>query len=443
VWRISWQLPANLHPAHPEGLTNVTLCKYFTLFMALLCTPLFIIISALALLSFYSVGIDVSVVIIEMSRLADTPLLVALPLFIFAGMLLSESGTPRRMLNLSRLLLGWMPGGLAVVALVVCAVFTAFTGASGVTIFALGGLLFPALVKDHYSEKFSLGLITSSGSLGLLFPPSLPLILYGVIAEERIDQLFLAGIVPGLLMLALLVGFSMRKGPKVDRSSGGPSRAEIIAGLREAAWEIPLPVIVLGGIYGGIFVAGEAAAVTALYVLLVEVFIYRDIAFSRLPAIMAQSMMFFGGILVILAASMASTNFLVDREVPMRLFEIIQHYISSKYTFLLLLNIFLLIVGSMLDIFSALVLVVPLIVPIAEGYGVNLIHLGIIFLTNLQIGYCTPPVGLNLFLASYRFEKPVVELYAATLPFLALQMVSLALITYLPFLSLFLVRLWE
>ncbi|TFG38048.1 MAG: TRAP transporter large permease subunit, partial [Desulfobacterales bacterium] len=218
--------------------------------MALLGTPLFIIISALALLSFYSVGIDVSVVIIEMSRLADTPLLVSLPLFIFAGMLLSESGTPRRLLNLSRLLLGWMPGGLAVVALVVCAVFTAFTGASGVTIFALGGLLFPALVKDHYSEKFSLGLITSSGSLGLLFPPSLPLILYGVIAEERIDQLFLASIVPGLLMLFLFVGFSMRKGPKVDRSSGGPSRAEIIAGLREAAWELPLPVIVLGGIYG-------------------------------------------------------------------------------------------------------------------------------------------------------------------------------------------------
>ncbi len=212
--------------------------------------------------------------------------------------------------------------------------------------------------------------------------------------------------------------------------------------LAEKKKRDPLPVIVLGGIYGGFFVAGEAAAVTALYVLVVEVFIYRDITLSRLPAVMVQSMMFFGGILVILAASMASTNFLVDREVPMRLFEFIRHYISSKYTFLLLLNVFLLIVGCMLDIFSALVLVVPLIVPIAEGYGVNLIHLGIIFLTNLQIGYCTPPVGLNLFLASYRFERPVVQLYSATLPFLMLQMASLVLITYLPFLSLFLVRLW-
>ena len=420
----------------------MTLLRSFTLLMALLGTPLFIIIAALALLSFYSVGIDISVVVIEMSRLADTPLLVSLPLFIFAGTLLSESGTPRRMLNLSRLLLGWMPGGLAVVALVVCAVFTAFTGASGVTIFALGGLLYPALIKDRYTENFSLGLITSSGSLGLLFPPSLPLILYGVIAEARIDQLFLAGIVPGLLMLVLLIGYSMKKSPRVRRRGNGPSRAEIAAGVKEAAWELPLPVIILGGIYGGIFVAGEAAAVTALYVLAVEVFIYRDIALSRLPAIMVRSMMFFGGILVILATSMASTNFLVDREVPMRLFEIIQHYISSKYTFLLLLNIFLLIVGCMLDIFSALVLVVPLIVPIAQGYGVDLIHLGIIFLTNLQIGYCTPPVGLNLFLASYCFEKPVVTLYRATLPFLVLQMAALVLITYFPLLSLFLVHLW-
>lgn len=414
--------------------------KLVTIAFALLGTPLFVVISALALLSFYGIGVDLSVVIIEMTRLGDTPMLVSLPLFIFAGTLLSESEAPKRMLDVCHVVLGWLPGGLAVISLGVCAVFTAFTGASGVTIFALGGLLLPSLLKDGYPEKFSLGLLTTSGSLGLLFPPSLPLILYGVISESRIDHLFLAGILPGFFMLVLLAGYSMKKGKGI-RYRGRVNGREIIKALWAGRWELPLPVIVLGGIYGGIFVAGEAAAVTALYVLLVEVLVYRDIPLAKLPQIMVKSMVLFGGILVVLAASMASTNFLVDQQVPTKLFEFIRGHISSKYTFLLLLNVFLLIVGAMLDIFSALVLVVPLIVPIAQGYGVDLIHLGIIFLTNLQIGYCTPPVGLNLFLASYRFERPVVQLYGATLPFLGLLLLTLVIITYFPDLSLFLVRL--
>lgn len=405
--------------------------KALTFLFALLGTPLFVIIAALALLSFYSVDIDLSVVIIEMSRLADTPMLVSLPLFIFAGTLLSESRAPERILRLSRVFLGWLPGGLAVVSLAVCALFTAFTGASGVTIFALGGLLLPALLKDGYTDRFSMGLITSSGSLGLLFPPSLPLILYGVIAEARIDHLFVAGILPGLLMLLLLTAYTIGKNPVVTARERF-SLEEAGKALRHAVWELPLPVIILGGIYGGFFVAGEAAAVTALYVLVVEVFIHREIGLNKLLEIMSRSMMLFGGILIILAASMASTNFLVDQEVPMRLFAIIREYIDSKYTFLLLLNLFLLVVGAMLDIFSALILVVPLILPIATGYGVDPVHLGIIFLANLQIGYCTPPVGLSLFMASYRFERPVIELYRATLPFLILLLLTLVVITYLP-----------
>ncbi|WP_136810628.1 TRAP transporter large permease [Desulfosediminicola flagellatus] len=418
----------------------MNILKLSTLVLALLGAPLFLVIAALALISFASVDIDLSVVIIEMSRLADTPMLVSLPLFIFAGTMLSESRAPERILMLSRIFLHWMPGGLAVVSLAVCAVFTAFTGASGVTIFALGGLLLPALIQDGYSERFSMGLITSSGSLGLLFPPSLPLILYGVISETRIDHLFLAGILPGLLMLILLMTYSIRKSPAQAKKTK-PTMHEALSAIREAAWEIPLPVIILGGIYGGFFVAGEAAAVTCLYVLIVEVLIYRDIKFSELPQIMSKSMMLFGGILVILAASMASTNFLIDQEIPARIFEFIRTYIDSKYTFLLLLNIFLLIVGAMLDIFSALVLIVPLILPIAIGYDVHPIHLGIIFLTNLQIGYCTPPVGLNLFLASYRFEKPIVELYRSTLPFLGLLIITLLIITYIPWLSTVLIGL--
>jgi tripartite ATP-independent transporter DctM subunit len=418
------------------------LLKIIILLLALLGSPIFIIIAAFALISFHAIGVDNSVIIIEMSRLADTPLLLSLPLFIFAGTMLSDSKAPRRMLNLSQVLLGWLPGGLAVISLLICALFTAFTGASGVTIFALGGLLFPSLIKDNYPEKFSLGLLTTTGSLGLLFPPSLPLIIYGVISETRIDQLFLAGILPGILMLVLLAGYSIKVGKNAHREDFNFSAARIGKALREAAWEIPLPFIILGGIYGGLFVAGEAAAVTALYVLIVEVFIYRDIKLGQLAPIMVKSMALFGGILVVLAASMASTNYLIDQQIPDKLFALISAHISSKYTFLLLLNLFLLLVGTMLDIFSALVLIVPLIVPIALLYGVDLVHLGIIFLTNLQIGYCTPPVGLNLFLASYRFDRPVTKLYVASLPFLGLLLITLMIITYFPPLSLFLVGLW-
>ena len=411
------------------------LSKLIILALAVLGAPLFLVMSALALTSFFSSGIDLSVVIIEMSRLADTPMLVSLPLFIFSGTLLSESHAPQRILRFTTAFFSWVPGGLAVVSLAVCAVFTAFTGASGVTIVALGGLLLPALINDGYSSKFSMGLITTSGSLGLLFPPSLPLILYGVIAEARIDHLFLAGILPGLFMLFFLMAYAVWTGAGIKRTRPRPSIADMKHSLRESIWEMPLPFIILGGIYGGFFVAGEAAAVTAVYVLVVEVFIYRDIPIAKLPSIMARSMMLFGGILVILAASMATTNYLVDQEVPTRLFEFIRHYISDKYTFLLLLNLFLLIVGCLLDIFSALVLIVPLILPIANGYGVDQIHLGIIFLTNLQIGYSTPPVGLDLFLASYRFDRPITELYRASLPFLGLLLFVLLIITYIPWLS--------
>ena len=410
--------------------------------LAILGAPLFAIIAAGALIGFASSEIDLMVVPMEIFRVSEIPVLIAIPLFTFAGYLLGESQAPRRLVRVTNVLLGWMPGGLAVVALFVCALFTAFTGASGVTIIAMGALLYPAIAAAGYRENFNLGLITTSGSLGLLFAPSLPLILYGIIAKQSVDDLFVAGILPGTLMLLLLSIYCFREGgfvrSRITRQKF--DRREAVAAVRESMWEIPLPVIVLGGVYSGFFAVSEAAAVTVVYVFVVEVLIYRDIPLRRLPGVMRDSMVLVGGILIILGVSLASTNYMIDEQVPMRLFEWVTSHISSKLSFLILLNVFLLMLGMMLDIFSALVIVVPLILPIAAGYGIDPIHLGMIFLANMQIGYCTPPVGMNLFIASYRFDKPIVLLYRAALPFLAILLLTVLIITYWPWLSLVLVR---
>ncbi|MCP4472191.1 MAG: TRAP transporter large permease subunit [Gammaproteobacteria bacterium] len=412
------------------------------LLLALLRTPLFVVIALSAMLGFYSQEVPLSVISIEVYRLAEMPVLLAIPLFTFAGYLLGEGHASTRLVNLSNSLLGWMPGGLAIVAIFACALFTAFTGASGITIVALGGLLYPALKEAGYLENFNLGLLTSSGSLGLLFAPSLPLILYGVVAQQMdldqpvsIGDLFLAGILPGTLMLVMLALYSMMQ-PREHSRREAFDAATAMAAIRAAKWEIPLPLLVLGGIYGGYFAVSEAAAVTAIYVLVVEVLIIREIRFSELPKVMSEAMMLVGGILIIIGVSLASTNYLIDAEVPTRMFAFIQSHIDEKLTFLILLNIFLLVLGMMLDIFSAIIIVVPIILPIAVGYGIHPVHLGIIFLANMQLGYFTPPVGMNLFIASYRFDKPVMTLYLATIPFFVVLLVAVLVITYWPALSL-------
>jgi C4-dicarboxylate transporter DctM subunit len=404
--------------------------------LALLGAPLFAVLGMVALLSFGAEGIDPSVIMIDLTRIATNPTLLAIPLFTFAGYMLAESKAPVRLVELAKSFFGWFPGGLAVVALVTCALFTAFTGASGVTIVALGGLLFPVLIKEMYPERLSLGLVTTSGSL---FPPSLPLILYGLITQISIDRLFAAGMVPGLLLLIMLSGFAVFRVRrlKIPRQTFNLRRAR--AALRAAAWEVPLPIFILVGIYAGLFTATEAAAVTAFYVLVVEVFIYRDLhLFRDIPRVMRESMLLVGAILMIIGVAMGLTNFLIDQEVPARLFAMTQEIIGSPLVFLIVLNIFLLLVGMMMDIFSAIIVVVPLILPIAAAYSVDPVHLGIIFLTNLEIGYLTPPVGLNLFISSLRFEKPIFGVVRATLPFIGILLLALLLITYIPDLSLWL-----
>ncbi|MEL7298553.1 MAG: TRAP transporter large permease, partial [Pseudomonadota bacterium] len=321
-----------------------------------------------------------------------------------------------------------------------CAFFTAFTGASGVTIIAIGAILFPALAEAGYEKKFNLGLVTSAGSLGLLFAPSLPLILYGIVAQVPIDDLFVAGVLPGLLMLVMLAAYCLWKNRGEAQQTAPFSWRAVGAALRESVWELPLPIVVLGGIYSGYFAVSEAAAVTALYALIVEVFILREIPLRRLPEIMRESMLLVGGILIILGVSLASTNVMIDAGVPQQLLAWISGFVEGQTSFLLLLLLFLLVLGAILDIFSALVLVVPLILPVALQYGIEPIHLGMIFLSAMQLGYLTPPVGLNLFIASYRFERPITEVYGATLPFLLILMLSVVVITFWPQLSLVFLR---
>jgi len=413
------------------------------LIITLLGAPLFAVIAASAMFGFYSDDIDLAVIAIEIYRLAETPVLLAIPLFTFAGYILGASQAPHRLVRLTNALLGWLPGGLAIVAIVACAFFTAFTGASGVTIVALGALLYPALKEAGYREHFNLGLITSSGSLGLLFAPSLPLILYGVVVQQMgmgltisISDLFLAGILPGLLMMFLLSTYSMLQKRQPRLISSKASKEEIVKILHESAWELPLPFVVLGGIYSGLFAISEAAAVTALYVIIVELFIKREIPMRDLPRIIRESMILVGGVLIILGVSLALTNYIIDSGLPTRLFDAIRAHIDSKWTFLILLNVFLLALGMILDIFSALVIIIPIILPIAINYGIHPVHLGIVFLANMQIGYFTPPVGMNLFIASYRFGRPVIDLYRATIPFFFILLVAVLIITYWPDLSL-------
>jgi tripartite ATP-independent transporter DctM subunit len=413
------------------------LLLFIVVLLALLGLPLFIALAAGGLYASYATGLDPSILIIELYRLANQPNLMTIPLFTLAGMTMAAGGSPQRLIKLFNALLGWMPGGLAMAAIVACAFFTAFTGASGVTIIALGGLLYPLFMQSNYPERFSLGLLTSSGSLGLLFPPSLAILLYGIVSGTNIDELFLAGIVPGLILLVLLSLYSYKSARSWHKPAHPFSWRVLGSAARETLWDIFLPILVIVGIFGGFVTISEAAAVTAAYALFVETVVYREIKLlDDLPKILIDTAKLVGSILIILGVAMGLTNILIDTQLPSRLLAITDSFIHSPLEFLLALNLFLLIIGAMMDIFSAIVVVVPLIMPLAHRYQIDPVHLGIIFLANLEIGYMTPPVGINLFIASQRFGKSILTLFRSAMPFLGIMLIWLLMISYIPALTL-------
>lgn len=398
--------------------------------------PLFAALGGLAVLLFRHAGVPLASIPAEMYRLVTSPTLPTLPLFTFAGYILTAGNASGRLVRLFRALVGWMPGAVAVVAVLVCAFFTTFTGASGVTILALGGILFPALLAERYPERFSVGLLTSTGSLGLLFPPCLPVILYAVIGGIAVDRMFLGGALPGVLLVLLMGGWAVRTGILSGAKRTPFSLPELRRAAWAAKWDILLPPVVLLGIFGGFATIVEAAALTVVYAFCVETFVQRDLSIRKdLPRVGTESAALIGGVLVILAAAMGLTGYMVDAGVPGAILSWVQSSIHSRHLFLAVLNLFLLAVGSLMDIFSAIVVVVPVIAPLAPVFGVDPVHLGVIFLANLQLGYLTPPVGMNLFLSAYRFDRSLGEVYRSVLPFLLLLLAGVLAITYVPLLS--------
>ncbi len=409
--------------------------------LTFLGAPMFAILAAFALLGFHLSEIQFAALIVDIySQFSNNPVLYTIPIFTFAGFILAESKASIRVVNFSQAILGWLPGGLAIVSLVACAFFTTFTGASGVTIIALGGLLYPALMKGRYSERFSLGLLTTSGSLGLLFFPSLPIIIYGVVSGTSITQLFAAGIIPGIFLMIVLSVYSSFVAKRSGAERTKTSLKEIVATTRAAKWELFIPVMLVVGIFGGFVTLGEIASIMVAYAFIVEVFIHKDIRIRQFPLVIRESMVLVGAIFIIFSSALALTTYMIDAEIPMKILDVLKVHLTSKITFLIALNIFLLFAGSLMEIYGALVVVVPLIVPIAQEYGINPVHLGIIFLANLEIGYSMPPVGLNLIISCIRFQKPVTSLYRACLPFIIIMILALMVITYVPWMSLFLVE---
>ena len=419
----------NVIPFVPLGILVIL----FALFNG---APIFVGLGGLAILFFWADFTPISAIPSEAYRIVVSPTLPTIPLFTLAGYLLAESKASERLVKVFQVLFGWIPGGTPVLIVLLCGFFTALTGGSGVTILALGGLLLPMLLKDGYSRSFSLGLITVSGSVGLLFPPSLPLIIYGVTAGVSIKSVFIGGIVPGLLLSSMIGSWAIYQGKKNKIKLNRFVLTDAIKVSLKTKWELLLPFLIIFGVFGGYTTLVETAAITVLYIFIIEVYLYKDIKINQIPKIILDCATLIGGVIIILGIAMGLTSYLIDAQVPMIILTWAKNAITNKYVFLLMLNLFLLAVGCLMDIFSAIIVIVPLIAPLGEYFGINPVHLAIIFIANLELGFLTPPVGMNLFLSAYRFNEAMPMIYRSTLPFFVIKLLAVAIITYFPFLVL-------
>ena len=403
----------------------------------LLGIPVFVAMAGIAMALFFreSGPIGIAAVPTATFNLVSSSTLPAIPLLTAAGYVLAEGGAARRLVRAYKGLFGWMPGGVAVMATFTCAVFTTFTGASGVTILALGGLLLPALLEDHYPEDFSVGLVTAAGSLGLLFPPSLPVILYGVVAQAPLEHLFIGGLLPGLLMILIVSAYGVWMGRKSNAPRNPLRPREAARALWDAKWDLGLPLLVIVSVGSGYATVTEAAALAAAYAIVVELVVFRSIQPRDLPRVLVHASALVGSVLILLGCALGVTSWFVDAEVPSRLVQWMTQHVTSPALFLLMLNAVLLVLGSVLEIYSAIVVLAPLVAPLGEAYGIERIHLGVVFLANLELGFLFPPMGLNLFLSASRFGKPLPWVYRKALPFLLIMSAGVLAITYLPWMT--------
>tara|TARA_Y200000002_G_scaffold222481_1_gene183766 strand:+ start:404 stop:2200 length:1797 start_codon:yes stop_codon:yes gene_type:complete len=426
-----WQFPL----ANPLLLWTKLL---FAISLVAFGLPIFILLASLSIFFFLSEPSEwatnydlISTISDSAYRIVVSPALAAIPIFTLAGYILAESNISERLIRFFKASLGWLPGSTVLIVVLLCAFFTALTGGSGVTILALGAILYPILIHDGYSKQFSLGIITTAGSLGLLFPPSLPAIIYSVTAGINPLELFKQALIPAIFLMSIMFFYGLLRRPKSKKVEKFVLK-DAYKTAKIAKWEIAIPLLILLSLFSGFATLVESAALLVLYVLVVELYIFKDISLRNLPKIIIDCSTLVGGVLIILGFAMGFTGYLVDAQIPLKILNYVQSTISSKIIFLLALNILLLIVGCLMDVFSAIIVVVPLIAPLATYFGIDPFHLAIIFISNLELGYITPPVGMNLYLSSYRFEKDMPAIYSATLPFFFIRFLGVIIITYIP-----------